>query len=202
MLITIANGGAVSLLRIDHRRGSSSSLFIVVLIVVGLITVPYLVRAVARFKRPETLLITSLGLCFALAMIAERLGYTMMLGAFLAGSLVAESGEGAKIEKLIEPVRQIFGAIFFVSVGMLIDPQLLLRILAWRSWCSALLSSRAKSSASHRAALAIGESPNIALKSGFAMAQIGVFAILIAGAATGGGRRAASSTPWPSGSPP
>jgi Kef-type K+ transport system membrane component KefB len=85
------------------------------------------VRGVARFKRPKTLLITSLGLCFAFAMIAERLGYTVVLGAFLAGSLVAESEQGAVVEKLIEPVRHIFGAIFFVGVGMLIEPQLLIR---------------------------------------------------------------------------
>jgi CPA2 family monovalent cation:H+ antiporter-2 len=91
---------------------------------IGLITVPYVVRGVARFKRPETLLITSLGLCFAFAMIAERLGYTVVLGAFLAGSLVAESEQGAVVEKLVEPVRHIFGAIFFVGVGMLIAPQL------------------------------------------------------------------------------
>src|SRR5262249_59144908 len=80
---------------------------------------------VAQFNRPETLLITSRGLCFAFAMVAERAGYTVVLGAFLAGSLVAESAQGKEIEKLIEPVRHVFGAIFFVSVGMLINPQLL-----------------------------------------------------------------------------
>src|SRR5215468_2797065 len=124
MLITLGNGGVLSFHKLEIDAGLLSS-FIIVAIAIGLITVPYVVRGVARFKRPETLLITSLGLCFAFAMIAERLGYTVVLGAFLAGCLVAESARGAEVEKLIEPVRHVFGAIFFVSVGMLINPHLL-----------------------------------------------------------------------------
>jgi len=185
VLITIANGGQVSLYAFTIDAGLLS-LFIVVLVAVGLITVPYLLRAVARFKRPETLLITSLGLCFGLAMIAERAGYSMVLGAFLAGSLVAESGKGAEIEKLIEPVRYIFGALFFVSVGMLIDPQLLLKYWPVLVLLSAVVITGKIVSVSV-ASLLIGERPNIALKTGFAMAQIGVFAILLGSVATGEG---------------
>ena len=107
VLITMANGGAESLHAFSITAGLLSS-FIIVLIAIGLITVPYVVRGVARLKRPETLLITRLGLCFAFAMIAERAGYTVALGAFLAGSLVAESGQGAEVEKLVEPVRRHF----------------------------------------------------------------------------------------------
>ena len=90
MLITLANGGALSLASLAIAAGLLS-LFVVGLIALGLITVPRVVRRVAGFKRQEMLLITSLGLCFAFAMIAERLGYTVALGAFLAGTLVAES---------------------------------------------------------------------------------------------------------------
>ena len=129
VLITLGNSGVPSFQELELDAGRLGS-FIIVAIVIGLITVPYVVRGVARFKRPETLVITSLGLCFAFAMIAERLGYTVVLGAFLAGSLVAESEQGAVVEKLIEPVRHIFGALFFVGVGMLIEPQLLAKKLA------------------------------------------------------------------------
>ena len=156
------------------------------LIAIGLITVPYVVRGVARFKRPETLLITSLGLCFAFATIAERAGYTVALGAFLAGSLVAESGQGAEVEKLIEPVRHIFGAMFFVSVGMLIEPQLLARHWPALVVLSAVVVAGKIISVS-LASIVIGERPNTAVKTGFAMAQIGVFSYLIAEVGTGGG---------------
>jgi CPA2 family monovalent cation:H+ antiporter-2 len=160
------------------------SSFIIVAIAIGLITVPYLVRGVARLKRPETLLITSLGLCFAFAMIAERLGYTVVLGAFLAGSLVAESEQGAVVGKLVEPVRHIFGAIFFVGVGMLIEPQLLAR-----NWPAlAVLTVVAivgKTVFVSLASTLIGEPPDTAIKTGFAMGQVGTFSILFALAAGG-----------------
>jgi monovalent cation:H+ antiporter-2, CPA2 family len=182
-LITIANAGAVSLRALSINAGLLA-LFIVMLIAIGLITVPYVVRRVARLKRPETLLILSLGLCFAFAMIAERAGYSLVLGAFLAGSLVAESGHGAEVEKLIVPIRQVFGAIFFVAVGMLIDPQLLARYWAVLAALVAVVVVGKIVSVS-LASTAIGERPDTALKSGFAMAQIGVFSILIAEVGSG-----------------
>ncbi len=122
VLTTIANGGAVSL----HGFSITAALpglFIVALIVVGWMTVPYLMHEVARFKQRETMLITAMGLCFVFATVAERAGYSVAVGAYLAGSLVAESEMGEEVNKLIEPLRDIFGAIFFVSVGMLVEPQ-------------------------------------------------------------------------------
>ncbi len=181
-LITLVNGGGFSFHMLSINAGLLGS-FIAGAIAIGLMTIPYTVRRVARSNRPETLLITSLGLCVASAMIAERLGYSLVLGAFLAGSLVAESGQGVKIEKLIEPVRQMFGAIFFVSVGMLVDPEL----LAAHGLALVVLSALVVAGKIISVALAstlVGERPDIAIKSGFAMAQIGVFAILIAGVGT------------------
>ena len=85
---------------------------------------------------PETTLVASVGICFAVALLAQAFGYSVALGAFLAGSLVAESGEETQIEHLVQPVRDMFAAIFFVSVGMLIDPALVGRALRRRSRCS------------------------------------------------------------------
>ena len=73
-------------------------------------------------NRPETTLVASIGICFAAALLALSFGYSVALGAFIAGSLVAESGEEKVVEHLVQPVRDVFAAIFFVSVGVLIDP--------------------------------------------------------------------------------
>src|SRR4051812_10305385 len=100
------------------------ALFLAVVVGLGLLIVPRLVRATVRLDRPETTAVACVGICFAFALLAQRFGYSVALGAFVAGSLVAESGEGARIEHLLEPVRDLFAAVFFVSVGMLIDPAL------------------------------------------------------------------------------
>ena len=92
-----------------------------------MLVVPRAVRAIVALGRPETTLVASIGFCFAIALLAQQAGYSVALGAFLAGSLVAESGQEKPIEHLIEPVRDMFAAIFFVSVGMLIDPALVAR---------------------------------------------------------------------------
>ena len=91
----------------------------------GILLVPPLVRFVARTGRDETLVVASVGICFGFAMEAERAGYSVALGAFLAGSLVAESGVAERLEELVRPLRDVFAAVFFVSVGMMIDPQLI-----------------------------------------------------------------------------
>jgi len=92
------------------------------LLVGGLLIVPRLMRAVVRLQSPEILGVVSIGLCFGIAELAASLGYSVALGAFVAGMLVAESGNGATVEHLIRPVRDVFAAIFFVSIGMTVDP--------------------------------------------------------------------------------
>jgi len=115
MLTAVAAGGGMTagvLLGTSVRLAT----FLVVLIGVGALIVPRLVRVVTRAESADMTLVTSIGICFAAALAALAFGYSVALGAFIAGSLVAESGESARIEPLIEPVRDLFLAIFFVSV--------------------------------------------------------------------------------------
>ncbi len=90
---------------------------------VGLVVVPRLTRSVASLHSPEVDAVFATGICFALAAVMHALGYSPALGAFLAGTLVSESGLGVRYEHLVAPVRDVFAAVFFVSIGMTIDPR-------------------------------------------------------------------------------
>jgi len=96
--------------------------FLAAVLAVGRWLVPRFIRWVADMGHDETLLITAVGLCFTLSLLAFRMGHSVALGAFLAGMLVAESGRERKVEHLLAPLKDVFVAIFFVSIGMLIDP--------------------------------------------------------------------------------
>lgn len=101
------------------------AVFLVVSLVLGLIAVPRLVGFVARFRSQEMLLVTVLGLCFGFCLLTVKLGFSLALGAFLIGAILAEAKEIGKIEDIMSPIRDMFSAVFFVSVGLLIDPTLL-----------------------------------------------------------------------------
>jgi monovalent cation:H+ antiporter-2, CPA2 family len=123
-LTAVASGARLdgaALARTVGRLGG----FLVVLLAAGMLIVPRLVRAVVRLHRVETTVVAAVGLCFAFALLARKMGYSVALGAFLCGALVAESGAAKLVEHRIEPVRDLFAAVFFVSVGMLIDPRLI-----------------------------------------------------------------------------
>jgi CPA2 family monovalent cation:H+ antiporter-2 len=124
VLTTVSSGAGLSASSLGWTI-ARLSLFLFVLVGVGLIIVPPAFRALARLKRPETTLVASIGFCFMIALLAHAVGYSVALGAFLAGALVAESGVEKEVEHLVEPVRDMFAAIFFVAVGMLIDPALI-----------------------------------------------------------------------------
>lgn len=178
----LGNGGEISgggLL----ETTSMLATFLVVVAIGGLLLVPRLMRAVSRLDRPETTLVVSMGLCFGLALLAQKLGYSVALGAFLAGALVAESGEGKPIERLIEPVRDMFAAVFFVAIGMLIQPSLIVEY--WQ----AILAFTAvvivgKIVAVTVATFLVGESVRTSMQVGMSLAQIGEFSFIIAGVGT------------------
>ncbi|MGH7689982.1 MAG: cation:proton antiporter, partial [Gemmatimonadaceae bacterium] len=154
--------------------------FLAALIGVGLLIVPRLMRMVVRVGRPETTLVTSIGICFGAALLALAFGYSVALGAFIAGTLVAESGEGPGIQRLIEPVRDMFVAIFFVSVGMLIDPHTI--VVHWGAVLAfTLLIIGGKVLAVSIGAFLAGRPLRSAVQTGMSLAQIGEFSFIIAG---------------------
>jgi len=101
--------------------------FLVLWFVVGIFAIPLFLRSVRKLINNETLLIVSLGLCCAMAVTSTKVGFSSAFGAFVMGSILAETIEADKIIRLVEPVKNLFGAIFFVSVGMLVDPHILVQ---------------------------------------------------------------------------
>ena len=154
-------------------------MFLVALLVVGMIIVPRFIRYVTRFGRAETTLVASIGICFATAYVAQEFGYSVALGAFIAGSLVAESGRGDEVERLVQPVRDVFAAIFFVSVGMLIDPALVAE-----HWGAVLVFTCVvvvgKVIGVALGAFLAGSGPRASVQAGMSLAQIGEFSFIIA----------------------
>ncbi len=164
------------------------------MLIAGFLVVPRTIRLVARLDSPETLLVASIGLCFAFALLADRLGYSVALGAFVAGSLVAESGKGEQIEMLIAPVRDVFAAIFFVSVGMIVDPAIIVHhwpaVLAF----TAVVIIGQVASVSLGSFLS-GNDVRSSIEAGMSLAQIGEFSFIIA--STGAALGAVSDTLYP-----
>ncbi len=153
--------------------------FLVGLMLIGVLIVPRFVRGMIKLERMETLLVGTIGLCFAAAYVAYAFGYSVALGAFIGGSLVAESGESIRIERLVHPVRDMFVAIFFVSVGSLIDP----RIVA-AHWEAVLVLTVlvifGKVIAVTAGAFITGSGLRSSIQAGMSLAQIGEFSFIIA----------------------
>jgi monovalent cation:H+ antiporter-2, CPA2 family len=146
----------------------------------GMLVVPRLMRSILRLNRSETTLVASVGLCFAFALVAQWMGYSVALGAFLAGALVAESGDGERIEHLIGPVRDMFAAIFFVAVGMLINPALIAE-----NWAAVVVFTLVvvvgKVIGVAVAVFLTGQGIRTSIEAGMSLAQIGEFSFIIAG---------------------
>ena len=153
--------------------------FLAGLIGFGVIVIPRLIRTVIKLDRDETTLVATIGICFAAALLAVRLGYSPALGAFIAGSLVAESGEGMRIEQFVHPVRDMFVAIFFVSVGMLIDPRVIVDH-AGAVFALTALVIVGKIVAVSVGTFLTGNGLRSSVQTGMSLAQIGEFSFIIA----------------------
>jgi CPA2 family monovalent cation:H+ antiporter-2 len=153
--------------------------FLGVLLVGGLIIVPRLLNYVAKFKSNEMLLITVVGLCFGVSLLAVKLGYSVALGAFLIGAIIAEARQIAKIEALTHPVRDLFSAVFFVSIGLLIDPTLIVQY-AGPILIITVAVVFGKVLACSFGTFLSGNDQRASLRVGMGLAQIGEFSFIIA----------------------
>ena len=153
--------------------------FLVLWFVVGIFAVPLFLRSTRKLINNETLLIVSLGLCCLMAVVSTKVGFSSAFGAFVMGSILAETIEAAKIEKLVSPVKDLFGAVFFVSVGMLVDPKIIVEY-AIPIAVLVLTILLGQSIFGTFGFLIGGQSLKSAMRCGFSMAQIGEFSFIIA----------------------
>jgi len=178
LLSGLAMTGSFHVVQIGATLGKLA-IFLTATLVTGLIAVPRLLSYVARFKSNEMLLVTVLGLCFGVSLLAVKVGYSVAFGAFVIGAVIAEAREIHRIEALIEPVRDMFSAIFFVAIGLLIDPSALAAY-----WLPILIVTLAviigKVSACAFGAFIGGNDSRTSLKVGMGLAQIGEFSFIIA----------------------
>lgn len=153
--------------------------FMLIWFVVGIYVIPTMLKKLKKYLNDETMMIVAVGLCLGMVMFASYVGFSAALGAFIMGSILAETIESKHIEHLMEPLKNLFGAVFFVSVGMMIDPAIIgeyavlililtLIILVGRTIFATI------------GVLASGEGLKVSMQSGFSLAQIGEFSFIIA----------------------
>ncbi|MDE6715196.1 MAG: cation:proton antiporter, partial [Muribaculaceae bacterium] len=154
-------------------------LFLVLSFAVGVYVIPSLFRYFRRTINDEVLLIIAMGLCFGMSIIAVKAGFSLALGAFLMGSILAGTCEAERIEHVVKPVKDLFGAVFFISVGMMVDP-----VLIWEYIGPIMLISACVIVGmilfGTLGMLVAGQPLKIAIESGFCLPQIGEFAFIIA----------------------
>ena len=153
--------------------------FLILWFVVGIFLIPWMLRSMRKLINNETLLIVSLGLCCAMAVLSTKVGFSSAFGAFVMGSILAETVEADRIIKLVEPVKNLFGAVFFVSVGMLVDPHVLVEY-AVPIVCLVLTILVGQAVFGTFSFMLSGQQLKPAMQCGFSMAQIGEFSFIIA----------------------
>ena len=153
--------------------------FLTLWFVAGIFMIPPFLRKTRKLMNEETLMVVALGLCCAMAWISTLVGFSSAFGAFVMGSILAETIEADKIIRLVEPVKNLFGAIFFVSVGMLVDPQIIVAY-ATPIFIIVLTILIGQSVLGSAGFMLSGQSLKTAMRCGFSMAQIGEFAFIIA----------------------
>jgi CPA2 family monovalent cation:H+ antiporter-2 len=161
------------------RTLATLTVFLVASLVIGMLAVPRLLDFIARFNSNEMLLVAVLGLLFGFCLLVARLGYSIALGAFVIGVIIAEAACLKRIERVIAPVRDMFSAIFFVAIGLLLDPRVLLDYAAPIAVVTVVLVI-GKVLARSAGAFVAGQDGRTSLRVGMSLAQIGEFSFIIA----------------------
>ncbi|MDE6358775.1 MAG: cation:proton antiporter, partial [Duncaniella sp.] len=158
---------------------SKLAFFLVIWFVVGVFVLPSLLNSQRRFLNSETLLIVSMGLCLGMAVFSVACGFSLALGAFVMGSILAGTSFAERIEKITMPVKDLFGSVFFISVGMMVNPEVIAEY-----WLPILILSAVVIVGmiffGSFGMLLTGQSLRVAIESGFSLTQIGEFAFIIA----------------------
>jgi CPA2 family monovalent cation:H+ antiporter-2 len=182
LLSSIAKTGGVETGDVLRTLGGLM-VFLVASLVIGILTVPRLLDFVAKFNRNEMLLVGVLGLLFGFCLLVVKLGYSVALGAFIIGVIIAETRSLRRIEHLIEPIRDMFSAVFFVTIGLMLDPHALLDH-AGPVAAITLVVIVGKVLSRTFGALAAGQRGRTSLRIGMSLAQIGEFSFIIAALGT------------------
>ena len=153
--------------------------FLVLWFVVGIYLIPLFLKKAKRLMNDETLLITALALCFGMVVFASAVGFSAAFGAFVMGSILSETVEAQKIEHLVSPVKNLFGAIFFVSVGMMVDVALIIEYII-PIICIIAAIMLGQTILSTGAFLISGQSLKTSMQCSFSLTQIGEFAFILA----------------------
>lgn len=153
--------------------------FPIIWFLAGIFLIPTLIKRTAKLLDDETLLVLSVGLCLGMVVFAVSVGFSAELGAFIMGSILAETTSAEKIEKIFNPVRDLFASVFFVSVGMLIDPNTIVEY-KWSVLIVTLITLFVKLFGTTLGAVLSGQSLKQSVHVGMSMAQIGEFAFIVA----------------------
>lgn len=179
LLSTIATASA-NVSHMEILAGIAKLVFCLVLwFIVGMYFIPTFYKRYDQLFNDETLLIVSIGLCLGMVIIAEHAGFSSALGAFIMGSLITEAPKAERIEELIKPVKDLFAAVFFVSVGMLVDPSLLWQYIV-PVIILILVTIVGQISCGTMGMLAAGQNLKNSILSGFCLCQLGEFSFILA----------------------
>ena len=161
------------------RSIAKLAFFLILWFAVGLYVIPTLLKKARKLMSGETLLVVALGLCFGMVVFAASMGFSAAFGAFIMGSILAETLEAERIDKLVSPVKDLFGAVFFVSVGMMVDPAMIIHY-ALPIIVITLTVIVGQATFATLGVLISGQSLKTSIECGFSLTQIGEFAFIIA----------------------